>query len=261
MRLKEIKPTPAAQFIKQVAATHPRNPLNPNEIVLHHTSDSVVLFDLRDSHLGPNWIHISFMSSYPQRTGLGTIGMRKLQDLAAKAGISMELVVWHKGPVKPKALERFYKKMGFKPGLHGRLVWEPTQTKMEDITTTELDKPTSTVDQLAKKYKVDRARIEREVAKGIKVEKEHTSHDKVAREIALDHLGEKLDYYEKLAKVELEESDKETKWSVTYDIYHSNRDKPLYTNTRTVIATSADDAKRIVQKFIGGTNHKVVPKK
>lgn len=33
-------------------------------------------------------------------------------------------------------------------------------------------------------------------------ESEHTNDPKVAREIALDHLGEMLDYYEKLAKVE-----------------------------------------------------------
>ena len=37
---------------------------------------------------------------------------------------------------------------------------------------------------------------------GIKVEKEHTSNDKIAREIALDHLGELPDYYTRLKKME-----------------------------------------------------------
>jgi hypothetical protein len=37
---------------------------------------------------------------------------------------------------------------------------------------------------------------------GIKVEAEHTSNKAVAREIALDHLGEDPKYYEKLKKAE-----------------------------------------------------------
>lgn len=37
---------------------------------------------------------------------------------------------------------------------------------------------------------------------GIKIEKEHTKNEKIAREIALDHLGEVPDYYSKLKKVE-----------------------------------------------------------
>ena len=41
-----------------------------------------------------------------------------------------------------------------------------------------------------------------ELKKGIKVEMEHTSKRSVAKEIALDHLGERLDYYTKLSKVE-----------------------------------------------------------
>ncbi|MDD4109986.1 MAG: hypothetical protein PHS54_00370 [Clostridia bacterium] len=37
---------------------------------------------------------------------------------------------------------------------------------------------------------------------GIRVEKEHTTNIKIAREIAADHLWEDLDYYAKLAKIE-----------------------------------------------------------
>jgi hypothetical protein len=68
-----------------------------------------------------------------------------------------------------------------------------------------LDVPTPSAKSLAKKYDVSVARIEAEIKKGIKIESEHTSDPKVAREIALDHLGEELDYYEKLAKVEKED--------------------------------------------------------
>lgn len=65
-----------------------------------------------------------------------------------------------------------------------------------------LDVPTKTPEELAKKYGVPVSKINTELKKGIKVEHEHTSDWATAREIALDHLGEKLDYYEKLAKVE-----------------------------------------------------------
>jgi len=66
----------------------------------------------------------------------------------------------------------------------------------------KLDKPTPSVTELAKKYKVSVEKVNQELKKGIKVELEHTSNPKVAREIALDHLNEKLDYYTLLAKIE-----------------------------------------------------------
>lgn len=65
-----------------------------------------------------------------------------------------------------------------------------------------LNKPTGTVEQLANKHGVPVAQIKSQLAKGIKVELEHTSHRSVAHEIALDHLGEDPNYYDKLEKVE-----------------------------------------------------------
>lgn len=66
----------------------------------------------------------------------------------------------------------------------------------------ELDKPTPSVGELAEKYKCSLLAVEQQLKKGIKIEMEHTSHYKVAREIALDHLGEDLYYYKKLGKIE-----------------------------------------------------------
>jgi hypothetical protein len=43
---------------------------------------------------------------------------------------------------------------------------------------------------------------DREVHRGIEVEKEHTTDSEVAKQIALDHLKEKPNYYAKLRKVE-----------------------------------------------------------
>lgn len=65
-----------------------------------------------------------------------------------------------------------------------------------------LNKPTMTIQQLAKKYKVPESVVEKQVEMGIKIEKEHTDKIKVAREIALDHIGEKLYYYKDLKKIE-----------------------------------------------------------
>ena len=73
----------------------------------------------------------------------------------------------------------------------------------------ELDKPTPTVADLAEKYHCSLLMIQSQLKKGIKVEMEHTSHFKVAKEIALDHLGERLDYYEKIAQFENEKDSDE----------------------------------------------------
>lgn len=65
-----------------------------------------------------------------------------------------------------------------------------------------LDKKTFTPQELAKHHNVDISIINRQLKLGIKIEQEHTSDAKVAREIALDHIKEKVDYYDRLKKVE-----------------------------------------------------------
>jgi len=61
---------------------------------------------------------------------------------------------------------------------------------------------THTVAEIAKKHDIDIKVIENQLKKGIKVELEHTTNKSEAREIALDHLFELSDYYDKLKKVE-----------------------------------------------------------
>jgi 5'(3')-deoxyribonucleotidase len=78
----------------------------------------------------------------------------------------------------------------------------------------QLDKHTPNVKELAKRYTTSDSAVQRQLAKGIKTEFEHTSNIDVAREIALDHLGERLDYYDKLAKIEKEDVDES--WSKKY---------------------------------------------
>lgn len=59
------------------------------------------------------------------------------------------------------------------------------------------------VEDIAKKHNVDVADIEKQINKGIKVEKEHTSSEEKARHVAMDHLVEDPKYYTKLDKAGL----------------------------------------------------------
>jgi len=63
-----------------------------------------------------------------------------------------------------------------------------------------LNKPTPTIQELAKKYKLSDEYIKQALVKGIKVELEHTDKIDIAKEIALDHLNERPDYYDMLSK-------------------------------------------------------------
>lgn len=65
-----------------------------------------------------------------------------------------------------------------------------------------LDKPTPNLSKLAKKFNVDYEYLLHQLHAGIRIELEHTSNSQVAKEIALDHLSERPDYYVQLSKVE-----------------------------------------------------------
>ena len=61
-----------------------------------------------------------------------------------------------------------------------------------------------TIKDLANHHKVDVDTIKKALAKGIKVELEHTTNKEIAKEIAMDHVYEDLKYYDKLKKIEEE---------------------------------------------------------
>lgn len=63
-------------------------------------------------------------------------------------------------------------------------------------------KPYKTVEEIAKKHNVSVQKIKQQLKIGIKVEKEHTNNSKIASEIALQHLDEIPDYYDRLKRVE-----------------------------------------------------------
>ena len=61
-----------------------------------------------------------------------------------------------------------------------------------------------TIKDLANHHKTDTETDKKALAKGIKTELEHTTDKEVAKEIAMDHVYEDLEYYDKLEKIEEE---------------------------------------------------------
>jgi len=59
-----------------------------------------------------------------------------------------------------------------------------------------------TVEEIAEKHHVEKEVIAKQLIKGIEVEFEHTHDRDKAKEIAMDHLVEMYDYYDKLEKME-----------------------------------------------------------
>ena len=52
--------------------------------------------------------------------------------------------------------------------------------------------------EIAKKYGVTVAEVKKRLVKGIAIEHEHSKNKKVAEKIAVDHLLESFDYYNKM---------------------------------------------------------------
>ena len=63
-------------------------------------------------------------------------------------------------------------------------------------------KPYKTVEQIAKKHRMDVSDIQKQLDMGAPIEHEHTNNKKLAVEIALQHLDEIPDYYTRLKKME-----------------------------------------------------------
>jgi hypothetical protein len=58
-----------------------------------------------------------------------------------------------------------------------------------------------TILDIAKKHGTSTLQIKDQIQKGLKVEREHTTDNNIARKIAMDHLVEDPSYYDKLAKL------------------------------------------------------------
>jgi len=65
-----------------------------------------------------------------------------------------------------------------------------------------IGKKTPSFQEILQKHSVSYDDLAIQLRKGIKIEQEHTGDLGLAREIALDHLNEIPDYYDRLEKVE-----------------------------------------------------------
>jgi hypothetical protein len=87
--------------------------------------------------------------------------------------------------------------------------------KADDMSLMNLAKK-HTYDRMSRKQSDERIKkmydhLQKQLNKGIKVEMEHTDTKKIAREIAMDHLAEDPNYYNKLAKIHREGEKTEAK--------------------------------------------------
>jgi hypothetical protein len=66
----------------------------------------------------------------------------------------------------------------------------------------KLSKPTPSIEEILAKHDVSYSYLMKQLRQGMRVEYEHTFNPAIAKEIALDHLSERPDYYERLAEIE-----------------------------------------------------------
>jgi hypothetical protein len=85
-----------------------------------------------------------------------------------------------------------------------------------------------TLKDIAQKHGVSIDHIKKQLIKGIKVEKDHTNDESKAREIAMDHLTEYPDYYDKLETLGIdEETDASSSGPYDMPFNSQNKSNPL----------------------------------
>lgn len=140
-------------------------------------------------------------------TGPGgySVPLRTYRDLEAE---QLQVNERYRGQGIAKTMYDFVKSQGYKiyrsddQTDDGAAFWDKNRGEKEIWEDDLLDKPTGTVKSIASKHGVTVGQILQQLSKGIKVELEHTSDRAVAHEIALDHLGEYPDYYDRLEQAE-----------------------------------------------------------
>ena len=127
-------------------------------------------------------------------------------------------------PAILKSLQDRLKKLESDPDHGGKqdmIAYVKSKIKMLQSKKEEAElKPVPSLEDSAKKHKVDIEVLKKQLEKGIQVEKEHTKDEKTAEKIALAHIDERPDYYDQLAKVE-KQPVKESHFAIgQHVIYH-----------------------------------------
>jgi len=104
-----------------------------------------------------------------------------------------------------------------------------------------------TVEDIAKKHNVFVEFIEEQLKKGIKIEREHTDSVEKATEIAMDHLWEIKDYYDRLEKMEeAAKKDIEKAISDSSDMYIKGEiNDDLYNDMNDIIEKAKKDTSKL----------------
>jgi hypothetical protein len=88
-------------------------------------------------------------------------------------------------------------------------------------------KPHKTVEQIAKKHRLDASFIQKQLDMGEPIEHEHTKDHKLAMDIALQHLDEIPDYYTRLKKMEADAKKEHKKFRDVKESHEEQRYCPL----------------------------------
>jgi hypothetical protein len=118
----------------------------------------------------------------------------------------------------------------------------------ENVEFTEALKSHYSVDQIAKKHRLDASFIQNQLDMGIKIEHEHVTDKDTATDIALQHLDEIPDYYTRLKKMEASAKKEHKKFK---DV---KEDTEILDANGTLFATVIDLIKGTDEKFKGFSN-------
>lgn len=119
----------SSKFVKDLYERFPKNPMDPNQIAMVYgdgDDQRLALVELVVDKTAKDTVEIKWISTYPQRQGVGRKALSDLQALAKTAGVKLVLTAWKHGTVPERVLNRFYKSMGFKQGKsRSGLQWDP----------------------------------------------------------------------------------------------------------------------------------------
>ena len=163
-------------------------------------------------------------------------------------------------PAILKSLQDRLKKLESDPDHGGKqdmIAYVKSKIKMLQSKKEEAElKPVPSLEDSAKKHKVDIEVLKKQLEKGIKVEKEHTKDEKTAEKIALAHIDERPDYYDQLAKVE-KQPVKESHFAIgQHVIYHGPKNPITPIKAQIIgIATPQTGAYYQIKKDDGETTY------
>jgi GNAT superfamily N-acetyltransferase len=128
------KDTPAQQWIRKIYDEFHEHPFNPRYRVMTWGSgddQQLAIFELAPVFGKPTTVDIKWFQAYPQRQGIGTRAMQRLQQLALEHGITLTIYPWNRGEVSQSKLTKIYRGMGFKPSANRSkdMTWSPNQLK------------------------------------------------------------------------------------------------------------------------------------